>query len=97
MSHLRFDETTADWAIFSPSRVRRPHEFRTEPQSTDERPDTANHCPFCPGNETWSPSEIYAERPPGGSLKDWHIRVVPNKCPALTIESEPTRFDSSVS
>lgn len=93
MSHLRFDETTADWVIFSPSRVRRPHEFRMGPQSTDELPDTANDCPFCPGNETWAPLEIYAERPPGGSVKDWHIRVVPNKFPALTIESEPTRFD----
>lgn len=27
-SCLRFDQTTSDWAIFAPSKARRPHEFR---------------------------------------------------------------------
>src|SRR5262249_62424264 len=47
-------------------------------------------CPFCPGNESKTPTEILAFRPHGaGNGRDsegWTVRVVPNKFPALGIE-----------
>jgi len=50
-------------------------------------------CPFCPGNETKTPSEVLAYRPNGtGRDSDgWTVRVVPNKFPALGIEGSLNR------
>jgi len=95
MPQLRFDETTSDWVIFAPSRVRRPHELRSHAVSAEESAFATKSCPFCPGNEAWTPPEIFAERPPGGSFSDWQIRVVPNKFPALTIEADKRHYDDA--
>ncbi len=51
---------------------------------------SADFCPFCPGNESKTPAEIYSHRP-GGSPRNhpgWQVRVIPNKIPALGIEGE---------
>ena len=45
---------------------------------------------MCPGNENFTPPEVFAFRP-AGFEKDgpgWQVRVVPNKFPALVIEGE---------
>ncbi len=51
------------------------------------------YCPFCPGNEDKTPPEITASRPPNSQrdVPGWNIRVVPNKFPALRIESDLRR------
>jgi UDPglucose--hexose-1-phosphate uridylyltransferase len=51
----------------------------------EEAAGSAGPCPFCAGNETLTPPEIYAVRPDGGppDTPGWRIRVVPNKYPAL--------------
>lgn len=94
-SILRYDEATSDWVIFAPSRSRRPDEFRRGKATrvSDSEPPTA--CPFCPGNESLAPHELYADRPPGGSSRDWLVRVIPNKFPALRIEENERRHDES--
>ncbi len=90
MSVLRFDPTTSDWVVFSPSRALRPHDGR--PRAPDELAAHPPNCPFCPGNEAFTPPEIYAVRPAGdGSRSSWRVRVVPNKFPALSIEENPQR------
>jgi UDPglucose--hexose-1-phosphate uridylyltransferase len=50
-------------------------------------------CPFCPGNEDKTPSEILAYAPPGRpqNKPGWWVRVVPNKFPALQIEGSLDR------
>lgn len=75
MNFLRFDQSTADWVIYAPLRKLRPqHERRPLPPSQDAVRDTKEFCPFCPGNEKMTPSEIYAVRPPGQSgVADWNI------------------------
>jgi UDPglucose--hexose-1-phosphate uridylyltransferase len=89
MSTLRFDVTTSDWVVFAPSRKLRPHELR-RPGSSGE-PGSAAGCPFCPGNEAFTPPEIY--RVPGrDGTSPWSVRVFPNKFPALKIEENPTRM-----
>ncbi|UCB52889.1 MAG: DUF4931 domain-containing protein [Candidatus Zixiibacteriota bacterium] len=50
-------------------------------------------CPFCEGNEKYTPPEIFALRG-GESEKDgpgWEVRVVPNVSPALNVEPELDR------
>ena len=91
MSELRFDLTTNDWVIFGPSRALRPH----HPLSPLPAPAVSpTPCPFCPGNEAFTPPEIYAVRGPGLSPpSSWRVRVVPNKFPALRIEEDTRRIE----
>jgi UDPglucose--hexose-1-phosphate uridylyltransferase len=88
---LRYDMATNDWVVFAPSRALRPKSVdqRTKPALSAAG---AANCPFCPGNEAFTPPEIYAARSPGGS--DWKVRVIPNKFPALRIEEAPTHSEN---
>ena len=54
---------------------------RREKELSDQAP--AN-CPFCAGNEDMTPPEVY--RYPTSDGDGWHVRVIPNKFPALKIE-----------
>ena len=82
---LRQDPLTGLWVIISPNRSHRPIERETSPLSVEKK-----ECPFCPGNESQTPPEIDAFREKN-SLPDqpgWHVRVVPNKYPALNETSQ---------
>ena len=57
---------TGDPVIVAPERADRPNIFR---EGTDR-------CPFCPGNESDTPPEIWRDGEP------WRIRIFPNKYPA---------------
>jgi UDPglucose--hexose-1-phosphate uridylyltransferase len=50
--------------------------------------ETAEGCPFCPGNEAKTPPETYALRIPPGppNSKSWKVRVVSNKYPFFRLE-----------
>jgi UDPglucose--hexose-1-phosphate uridylyltransferase len=93
MSQLRYDATTTDWVIFSPSRALRPHHLAPAAPST---PPAHGQCPFCPGNEAFTPPEIYVARGPGPMVaSNWRVRVVPNKFPALRIEEDTRRIEET--
>ncbi len=49
-------------------------------------------CPFCPGNESKTPHEVYASRPEGSPADSsrWRVRVVPNKFPVLDPSLSPS-------
>jgi UDPglucose--hexose-1-phosphate uridylyltransferase len=85
MPELRKDPVVGRWVIISTERGRRPSDFVIE----SVRPLGAN-CVFCPGNESRTPHEILAGRPPDSAADGpgWSFRVVPNKFPALRIEGE---------
>jgi UDPglucose--hexose-1-phosphate uridylyltransferase len=88
MPELRKDPIIGRWVIISTERGKRPTDFASVPPAK-----RSNFCPFCYGNETKTPPEVYAIREPG-THKDtpgWSIRVVPNKFPALQIEGELNR------
>jgi galactose-1-phosphate uridylyltransferase len=57
MAQLRFVETTSDWVIFAPTRVR-PRELRSHAAPAEESADATKSCPFCPGNEAWTPPDL---------------------------------------
>ncbi len=83
MPELRKDPIIGRWVIISTERGKRPSEFMVPPP-----PRRSGECPFCVGNEAMTPKEIIAYRTNGDkpNTKGWHIRVVPNKYPALKIE-----------
>jgi len=89
MPELRKDPIVGRWVIISTERSKRPSDFPHG--STNGR--NGSVCVFCPGNEQLTPPEVLAYRN-GGSVanaNDWHVRVVPNKFPALKIEGSMGR------
>ncbi len=82
MSQIRYDLYHDRYVIVAPQRAQRPGFLTpsTLPQS--------KQCPFCEGNESLTPPEIYALREEGGANeKGWRTRVVPNLYKALAIEA----------
>ncbi|MFA5478521.1 MAG: HIT domain-containing protein [Candidatus Muiribacteriota bacterium] len=75
MPEYRKDPITRRWVIFSTERSKRPKDFGHVTEISDEK-----ECPFCEGNESMTPHEIFALR--NGSEKDgpsWKVRIVPDK------------------
>ena len=66
--------------IFATERAKRPHDF-VRRVSPGEAQVSKAICPFCPGNEASTPSDILVLRKDGSS--PWSVRVVPNKFAAL--------------
>lgn len=88
MPELRYDPIQKRWVIIATERTLRPSDF-TRP---GDHPKTT-FCPFCPGNEDGTPPEIFAfrEERTQPNQPGWHVRVIPNKYPALRIEGELNR------
>ncbi|WP_029911390.1 galactose-1-phosphate uridylyltransferase [Pelobacter seleniigenes] len=85
MSELRWDPLRDNWVIMTLGKGRWPQDFIYPREVL-----TTKACPFCSGNESRTPPEIYAFRP-GGSAPNqpgWSVRVIPNRFPALRIEGE---------
>ncbi len=88
MSELRQSILTSDWVVIASERAKRPHSYSRETKSTP--PQTVLDCPFCPGNESLTPPEVFALRDQGGpDTSSWAVRVVPNKFPAFAGEAPP--------
>jgi UDPglucose--hexose-1-phosphate uridylyltransferase len=85
MPELRKDPISGRWVIISTERGKRPTEYDIQPEPTPK-----GGCPFCYGNESLTPPEIMAIRPPGSPANgpNWELRIVPNKFPALRVEGE---------
>ncbi|MFW6107103.1 MAG: galactose-1-phosphate uridylyltransferase [bacterium] len=83
MPELRRDPVIGRWVIIAAERGKRPTDFTVEPSGP-----SGTFCPFCEGNEDKTPPEILAYRESGTAANKpgWHLRVVPNKFPALQIE-----------
>jgi len=88
MPTLRRDPVTGRWVI-------NPDGMEDHPSSLIEMERLIQRgvCPFCEGNEKYTPPEIFALRAKG-SKKDepgWEVRVVPNISPALRVELDLDR------
>jgi UDPglucose--hexose-1-phosphate uridylyltransferase len=88
MSFLRRDAITGRWVI---------NTDRTKGRSSSlmdmEGLAQKGICPFCEGNEKYTPPEIFALRTQGSEKNKpgWQVRVVPNISPALRVELELDR------
>ena len=84
MAEIRTDPLTGRSVIVAPERARRPRQF-----SADAGAMPAEPCPFCPGNESATPPESWADRPANSQANQpgWSVRVVPNKYPAVSADT----------
>ncbi len=80
MSETRYDWLADRWVIFAPRRNNRPDEYAG---SYPPEPSDANNCPFCAGKESQTPSAVLSLPHRSRKNKQWLVRVVPNKYPAL--------------
>jgi UDPglucose--hexose-1-phosphate uridylyltransferase len=85
MSEFRQDPVTGRWVIIAAARNARPWHINLV---SDQK--RAEPCPFCAGNESMTPPEVWAERDSNTEANSpgWRVRVVPNKYPALENSSE---------
>jgi len=86
MPELRRDPIVGRWVVFTGEGLR-PVAPR-EPEEAAAAP--AESCPFCEGNESRTPRELFAFREPGSSPDGpgWRVRVVPHKFPMLRVEGD---------
>jgi len=91
MSELRQDPTTREWVIIAPERAKRPQQA-PQRKRVDKLPDWDESCPFCPGNESQTPDEVFSI-PISSEASAWGVRVVPNRFAALTPAGETTRSE----
>jgi len=85
MSEIRYDRLHDCHVIIAPERLHRPDCLQPK-----QRPVHHVHkCPFCEGNESLTPPEIYAIRDAGSFPNEpgWKTRVVPNLYKAVQIET----------
>jgi UDPglucose--hexose-1-phosphate uridylyltransferase len=80
MPEMRRDPILGHWVIISEERGQRPAGGAAEAPATSKA-----ECPFCPGNESETLPEIFSIRDADTAPDSpgWHVRVVPNKYPAL--------------
>lgn len=84
MSEFRRNPLAEGAVIIASTRSKRPHAIKQE-KKPEESVTYKKDCPFCPGNETQTPPEVFAFREKA-SFPDgpgWRVRVVPNKFAAL--------------
>ena len=88
MSEFRQDPVTGRWVIIAPTRNARPRYIELASDHKRTEP-----CPFCAGNESMTPPEVWADRDSKTEANSpgWRLRVVPNKYPAL--EKSSARFN----
>lgn len=96
MSELRKDIISGRWVIIAAERSKRPDDFR--PSLAERKIEPAGFCPFCAGNESKTPREVYALRKKGAgpNRRGWLVRVVPNKFPALTRGLPPVQQEEGI-
>lgn len=96
MSELRKDIISGRWVIIAAERSKRPDDFR--PPQPDRKKEPTGFCPFCEGNESKTPHEVYALRKKGSrpDRPGWTVRVVPNKFPALNRGLPPVQHENGI-
>jgi len=84
VSEIRYDILNDTHVIIAPERLQRP-----DITVVDKTDSTDELCPFCMGNESATPKEIYAIRPTDtlANTIGWQTRVIPNLYKAVAIEA----------
>ncbi len=82
MSEIRVDLLHNKQTIIAPERLHRPDFYEKTSTPKDEK----QNCPFCDGNESMTPDEIFAIRENEPNSRGWKTRVVPNLYKAVQVE-----------
>ncbi len=91
MPELRQDLLSGRWVIVAENRAARPDQFVGSQQAGET---AAEPCPFCPGCEGLTP-EATAIYPEEADPPAWHVRVVPNKFPAVEMSASGDRGEAA--
>lgn len=85
MSEIRYDRLHDTHVLIAPERMHRP-DCPTQSQTEET---ALEKCPFCEGNESMTPPEIFALRREGSFPNEtgWRTRVIPNLYKAVQIEA----------
>lgn len=86
MPELRLNLITREWVVIDTEKSKKPKDFISQSEVKKKVLFLAQ-CPFCPGNESRTPDELYRLDDETG----WKIRVVPNKFGRLSREGEKIR------
>ena len=73
----------------APERAKRPQDMLRK-KLAEELPGWDKSCPFCPGNESQTPDEVF-RLPISSEAPAWEVRVVPNRFAALAVDGDITR------
>ncbi len=87
MSDIRYDRLHDTHVIIAPERLHRPDSMVEKKDETIDK-----NCPFCEGNESMTPPEIFALRDENSFANEegWQTRVVANLYKAVQIEAPHT-------
>jgi len=100
MPELRKDPIIGRWVIVATKRAKRPSDFLKAQEKASSKGSKIKNkdaklkkCPFCEGNESQTPPEVYALRKEGTQPNSpgWQIRVIPSISPFLKREGELDR------
>lgn len=94
MSQLRQNPATKEWVIIAKERAQRPEDIGNRAPAKESPVPYEPGCPFCAGNESKTPRSIMEYRPYGTipGTPGWWVRIVTNKYPALSPESNTGRL-----
>ncbi len=84
MSEIRRDRLHNKYVLIAPERLHRPDLLVNKKKKFT----STKRCPFCEGNESLTPEEIYAIRDNEANARGWKTRVVPNLYKAVQVELE---------
>jgi len=91
MPELRKDPIIGRWVIIATDRAKRPSDFIVKDKK--ETPTKSKKCPFCEGNESLTPPEIFAirEKDTKPNTPGWKVRVIPSIAPFLVQKGDLDR------
>lgn len=96
MPQLRRDPLFGCEVLIAENRALRPNALHVAAEVHHPTVAVPGECPFCEGQESQTPSELFAVRPAESRPNEpgWRIRVIPNKYPAVGNPgaSSPTQF-----
>ena len=92
MSELRYNIITRDWVVIATERAKRPQDFTKSARDDKALPEHRADCPFCPGNEGDGSDETFRI----GDKKNWRVRSIYNKFPALSYKEKLERTNVGI-
>ncbi|QGT98925.1 Galactose-1-phosphate uridylyltransferase [Candidatus Syntrophocurvum alkaliphilum] len=91
MPELRKDMVRNNWVVVATERALKPNDFPINKKDVSYETETSSiHCPFCEGNESYTPPEIFAYRDENipKNYPGWSVRIIPNKFAAFELTGE---------
>ncbi|MDO4539789.1 MAG: DUF4931 domain-containing protein [Syntrophomonadaceae bacterium] len=88
MPELRYDLVKKTWVSVAGDRALRPNDFPLARKNLEAA--VSLFCPFCEGNEQYTPPELAVRRNAPGepNTPGWDLRVIPNKYAAFELTGE---------